>query len=245
MMGALALAWLLGETFIAWRSVKEQHMPPSPRQLAVASGLFAFLAILAEYEPARNTAIAFAFGIDLMVLTKVLPGDSGSASIKANPNAVGWASIGDAGNTVVFPNGTASSIGMASASTGTSDTTGTSTAAVDQTVSQYAAQAGWNSAQISDWNNVIQAESGGNPQAKNPSSGAYGIAQALGHGNANTACPSTGINEYGGFGLSDAQAQQANCGNAALQLLWMFNYIKSKYTTPSAAWASEQSNHEY
>lgn len=243
-MGALALAWLIGEGLITWRSVSEERMPPSPRQLLVASGMFALLALISEYEPARNTATLFAFGVDLAILLKVLPGSGNSAAIKSNPNAAGWASIGDAGNTVLIPNGTTSSTQLASSTpTSASASAGTSSQ-VNQTVAQYAQQAGWNASQVTDWNNVIKAESGGNPKAQNPS-GAFGIAQALGHGTANTACPSSGVNEYGGFGLTDAQAQQANCGNAVYQLYWMYQYIKSKWGTPSAAWANEQANHSY
>jgi hypothetical protein len=36
--------------------------------------LFALLAVLAEYEPARAAATAMAFGLDLAVLMQVLPG---------------------------------------------------------------------------------------------------------------------------------------------------------------------------
>jgi hypothetical protein len=49
--------------------------------------------------------------------------------------------------------------------------------------------------------NVEMAEDGFDPTKANPSSGALGLAQALGHGNANTA-GSLG-NEYGGCGLTD------------------------------------------
>jgi LysM repeat protein len=107
-----------------------------------------------------------------------------------------------------------------------------------------AAQDGWGSG--SEWqalSNVENAEAGFNPTAENPSSGALGMAQALGHGDANTA--GTLGNQYGGYGLTDAQAKAANSGNAADQALWMVNYIKSTYGTPEAAWAHEQADHWY
>jgi hypothetical protein len=66
--------------------------------------------------------------------------------------------------------------------------------------------------------NVEMAEDGFDPAKANPSSGALGLAQALGHGNANTA-GSLG-NEYGGYGLTDAQARAANSGDASMQALW-------------------------
>lgn len=74
-------------------------------------------------------------------------------------------------------------------------------------------------------------ESGFNSKATNPSSGAFGIAQALGHGTANTRGSIT--NEYGNFGTSDAVCRAANSGNAAAQIIWGYNYIKQTYGEPS------------
>lgn len=90
---------------------------------------------------------------------------------------------------------------------------------------------------------VINAESGGNANATNPSSGAYGIAQALGHGTANTQGSVT--NQYGGYGLPDSTAVAANSGNASAQLQWMMAYIKATYGDPVAAWAHESTYHWY
>lgn len=110
---------------------------------------------------------------------------------------------------------------------------------------QAAALYGWGTgAQWQALSNVEMAEAGFNPNAKNPSSGAYGLAQALGHGNG-AATQGTQSNEYGGFGLSDAQAKAANSGNAGAQALWMVGYIAAVYGTPEAAWAHEQANRWY
>jgi hypothetical protein len=109
-----------------------------------------------------------------------------------------------------------------------------------QTILQNtAAQFGWGSG--SEWQSlsyVENREAGFNPTAINPTSGALGLAQALGHGNANTA--GRYGNEYGGYGLTDAQARAANNGDPAAQALWMMNYIKDRYGTPEAAAAHEQ-----
>jgi hypothetical protein len=107
-----------------------------------------------------------------------------------------------------------------------------------------AATYGW--ASVQEWaalTEVINAESGGNPNAQN-ASGAYGIAQALGHGEG-AATQGTVTNEYGGYGVPDATAKAANSGNATAQLVWMMAYIKSRWGTPLAAWANEQSQHWY
>jgi hypothetical protein len=248
-MGALAIAWLLGEGLITWRSASELHMPPSPRQLLLASGLFVGLAVIAEYQPAKNVATAFAFAVDLAVLLQVLPGSGTSSSIKAG-SASGWASIQGASNTVIIPNGTAadSSANSVSASSGGSSAAaaaGTPSGSVSSVLTQLQQQFGWSTGDVSSWEQIISAESSGNANATNSSSGAFGLAQALGHGTSGTACPQTGVNQYGGYGLTNAQAQAANCGTPGDQLLWMANYIKQTYGTPTAAWAFHLANGYY
>jgi hypothetical protein len=107
-------------------------------------------------------------------------------------------------------------------------------------VQNTAAQFGWGSGSAWQAISYLESKEDGSfdPKAINPTSGALGIAQALGHGNANTA--GTLGNEYGGFGLTDAQARAANNGDPAAQALWMMNYIKDRYGTPEAAAAHEQ-----
>lgn len=248
-MGSLfVLAWLAGESIVTYRSVKSQHMPPSPRQLALSSLLFLGLGIIAEYQPARSTAAAFAWGVNLAILLKVLPGGDQSAS-----SSGGWSSIGMAGNTVIIPTGTAASTLEGSATTSTSTTgAGSSTggagaggsasanqAIAKQVIGANSAFSGWDAGQ--QWADLVQLwdrESSWSTSATNPSSGAYGIAQSL-HGSQG----GQGGNEYSSSdseGLTTAQLQGANSGNAADQILWGLNYIASTYGTPSAAWAHEQ-----
>lgn len=105
------------------------------------------------------------------------------------------------------------------------------------------AQNGW-SGQWDDFNNIVMAESGWNSTVANTQgSGAYGIAQALGHGNAQT--QGTYSNEYGGYGLTDAQARAANSGNGYDQILWMMNYIRDTYGSPYNAWQYHMANGAY
>jgi hypothetical protein len=99
------------------------------------------------------------------------------------------------------------------------------------------AKYGW-SGQWTSFNNVVNRESGWNPLSKNGTSGAYGIAQALGHGDQST--QGTNSDEYGGYGLTAAQNRAANSGDGYAQLLWMMNYIQSRYGSPDNAWAHEQ-----
>jgi hypothetical protein len=86
--------------------------------------------------------------------------------------------------------------------------------------------------QWTDFQWVVMHESGWNRNAKNPSSGAYGIAQALGHGTSATRA-ANGENNYGNFGTSDAVCRSANGGNGFSQLIWMCNYIGIVYGSPS------------
>ena len=246
-MGPFALAWMVAEGLISWQSIKRDKIVPGPGRLAVVSGLYIGLAILSEYRPARGVVTAFAWAVNLAVLVQ-------TAGTKPTSNAAGWAGIPCAGNAVLFPDGTKASAVNATAgntTTGTGTTTSGGTPPPSGTVlseiTNLAKQFGWdNSAQISAWQNVLGRESsGGNPNALNSASGAYGAAQALGHGGSGTACPSNGRNEYGGFGLTTAQAQAANCGNLADQLLWMAGYIKATYGSPAAAWQHEQANGWY
>ena len=149
---------------------------------------------------------------------------------------------GSAGNTEIIPTGTAAgaqttALVLANAP-GVPGSSGGGTTSSSASVAAQAKAAGWSGSALSAFQHVIAAESGGNPKARN-ASGALGIAQALGHGQ--PGCGGSLGNEYGGFGLTCAEAQQANSGNAGMQLKWMVNYIKAIYGSPEAAWQHEQS----
>jgi Prophage tail length tape measure protein len=75
-----------------------------------------------------------------------------------------------------------------------------------------AAKYGWTGGQFDALFRLWSGESGWNPNAVNPSSGAAGIPQALGHGHV--------------FNLGDAPAQIA----------WGLNYIRERYGSPLAAY---------
>lgn len=163
-----------------------------------------------------------------------------------------------AGNTEILPTGDQAGAqttalvlanapaGTAAASAGGSATPRTSAGIASTATIRAAATAhGWgNGGQWNALTHLIAAESGGNPTARNPSSGALGIAQALGHG---TSCSGGTLgNEYGPqYGLTCAQAKAANSGNATQQMRWMLGYIKARYGSPAAAWQHETANHWY
>ena len=81
---------------------------------------------------------------------------------------------------------------------------------------------GWGGDQWGCLEALWERESNWNPSAQNPSSGAYGIPQAL---------PGSKMASAG----SDWQT------NPATQIRWGLNYISGRYGTPCGAWAHSQS----
>lgn len=77
---------------------------------------------------------------------------------------------------------------------------------------------GWGDDQFSCLVTMWSHESGWNPHAENPGSGAYGIPQAL---------PGAKMGTSG----SDWR------NNPATQISWGLNYMKTRYNTPCGAWS--------
>ena len=81
---------------------------------------------------------------------------------------------------------------------------------------------GWSSSQFSCLDQLWSHESGWSVSAANPSSGAYGIPQAL---------PGSKMASAGPDWQTDA----------ATQIRWGLGYIKGSYGSPCGAWAHEES----
>lgn len=82
------------------------------------------------------------------------------------------------------------------------------------------------SGQFQCFSNIVDHESSWNYHAVNPSSGAYGLFQAL---------PASKYSSAG----SDWQT------NPATQIKWGLNYMNSRYGSPCDAWSFWQANHWY
>ncbi|UED84398.1 transglycosylase SLT domain-containing protein [Streptomyces profundus] len=80
--------------------------------------------------------------------------------------------------------------------------------------------------QFQCFSDIVERESGWNHTATNPSSGAYGLMQAL---------PGSKMSSAG----SDWQT------NPATQIRWGVNYMESRYGSPCGAWEFWQANHWY
>lgn len=96
-MGPLILAWIAGESIIAYRWAKA-GAPPTPGALALGSGLFVLCAVLAEYPPARRAAILLAVGIDIAAYLQIV-GKAPAAQ------ATGWPPLPINDPTVLLPAG--------------------------------------------------------------------------------------------------------------------------------------------
>jgi resuscitation-promoting factor RpfB len=85
---------------------------------------------------------------------------------------------------------------------------------------------GWGSAQFSCLSSLWERESSWQVHAENPSSGAYGIPQAL---------PGSKMSGYGADWRD----------NAVTQIEWGLSYIDQSYGTPCGAWSAWQSKGWY
>lgn len=85
---------------------------------------------------------------------------------------------------------------------------------------------GWGKDQFAPLDSLWTKESGWNPKAKNPSSGAYGIPQAL-------------------PGIKMAAAGADWQTNYKTQIDWGLGYIRSRYGSPAKAWEHSQATNWY
>lgn len=104
--------------------------------------------------------------------------------------------------------------------TGTRAAWTTGTAVKGYAISRFPAY-GWTAAQWPCLNSLWERESGWNPRANNPSSGAYGIPQAL-----------------PGTKMATAGADWRT--NHRTQIAWGLGYIHDRYGSPCGAWAHSQ-----
>ncbi|MEV6109411.1 transglycosylase SLT domain-containing protein [Streptomyces sp. NPDC051940] len=81
-------------------------------------------------------------------------------------------------------------------------------------------------AQFKCFSNIVERESTWNHKATNPSSGAYGLVQAL---------PANKMASAGGDWKT----------NPATQIKWGLDYMKDRYGSPCGAWTFWQQNHWY
>jgi hypothetical protein len=122
----------------------------------------------------------------------------------------------------------------------------------EMSANEYGWTGGLSSGQGSCLNSLWERESGWNNLIENPGSGpgtgAFGIAQALGHGGVGATDPvvylsdgTVGHNVY----VNQYPDEAANAGNADAQIAWGLNYIAQTYGSPCGAWAHEKADNWY
>lgn len=82
-MRGVLLAWVTGLGLMTWREVERARKPPPPGRYLAASGLYAMLAALSEYQPAAGPAALAAWGFDLAIALQVLPENVGGKKTKS------------------------------------------------------------------------------------------------------------------------------------------------------------------
>lgn len=114
---------------------------------------------------------------------------------------------------------------------------------------QLAAARGWGSG--IEWtclDELWTRESGWQNTIVNRSSGAFGIAQALGHGGGAATVPVARYPDGGrayGLRVDEYPDAAANGGDPGSQIRWGLAYIAATYGTPCGAWAHETANSWY
>jgi hypothetical protein len=126
----------------------------------------------------------------------------------------------------------------------------TSQSANEALGNRMAAAYGWTGFQATCLDELWERESGWQSDIANKQSGAFGIAQALGHGGAGTAVVDSVVRYPDGTSASDVTVNEypssaANSGSAAAEIRWGLGYIDQAYGTPCGAWAHETADSWY
>jgi hypothetical protein len=104
-------------------------------------------------------------------------------------------------------------------------------------------QFGWGKDQQQPLIDLWMQESGWRAGARNAGSGAFGIAQALGHGGSGTGAYAN--TDQGRLFVNEYPNSLANSGNAQAQIQWGLNYISGTYGNPANAWRHEKAVNWY
>jgi hypothetical protein len=161
----------------------------------------------------------------------VYAGIQGYSPLKAFENIVHGRNPNEGQSTTNLVSAATAAASGGGTATGTGPTTGGGTASSNQALAKQIAiamgHADWTTGQQwADWVSLWDRESQWSATALNPSSGAFGIPQAL---------PADKMASAG----ADWKT------NPATQIRWGIGYIAGRYGSPSVAWAHEQANNWY
>lgn len=102
-MGALIMAWIVGEGIVIYRTAKANKAPPGPGQLIYSSGVFVMLALLAESNRARSLAVTLAWGFDIAAFIALFQNPPKASTKNTWPPGL-------APNTLLLPDGSGTDI---------------------------------------------------------------------------------------------------------------------------------------
>jgi hypothetical protein len=177
------------------------------------------------------------------------PAAVAAAAVVLLPLTVMLLVLGTAGGGSAVPQPAAAA---AAAVTGGAVAGGTSAAANEAAGARLASAYGWAGVQVTCLDELWTRESGWSQTAKNPSSGAYGISQALGHlGGEDQGQPGAvdlALNLAGdNYPPADAPGNPPPYGDSDpdAQISWGLSYIQGTYGTPCQAWVHEETDGFY
>jgi hypothetical protein len=170
-------------------------------------------------SPRLTTALASVTAAAAAAAAALLMVPGGGAAPLSRTAGLGRAAAGatirlDSAAAPAGPAGPAAPAGLAAAALAAQQRANRHTA--QQMLGHY----GWGARQFTPLNKLWTRESGWNKYASNPYSGAYGIPQAVPGGKMSSAGPHWRT-------------------NATTQIRWGLRYIKSRYGSPTRAWAHE------
>ena len=173
----------------------------------------------------RDIAVATSAGLALAMASAALvaSADQGTTATVSVPAESEWT----ISTTEVQGEESGSSSAGSSASADSSASAGSYSGTDPRSIARaMVAARGWSSGQFDCLNALWTKESNWDPYAQNPSSGAYGIPQAL---------PGSKMGTVAGDWRT----------NPETQITWGLNYIAGRYGTPCAAWSHSQAVNWY
>lgn len=191
---------------------------PSLAQLA-ASGAQDYSAVLVSGPEGQSPSVADERVVDQVQVTVVTPTPTPSPS----PTSSSGSAVTSTAEASSEAETSGSSSGSSAAAAPSYDT---SSGSVQSLAAQILAAAGFGDADYNCFAYIVERESSWNPYAQNPSSGAYGLMQAL---------PGSKMASHGSDWAS----------NPATQISWGLDYMVGRYGSPCGAYNFWVNNHWY
>lgn len=219
--------WASSASKAGYRTTRDAPVPGAllsiPAGVLGSSPVYGHVAVVEAVDTAKGTVTTSEKGAGVRVYSRTLPIVNGGTYILPSEALSGMAGA-DAGSVTDGAAVTGQCVAGGTSAASSADPSGVGASAEDakRIARRKVKELGWDDAQYGCLVNLWNGESGWDLKATNPSSGAYGIPQAL-------------------PGSKMASAGQDWRTNAATQIDWGLNYIRQRYGTPCGAWGVWQS----